>query len=104
MTPHALARLKIGIVAILFLSSGIALRIWPLPWDSNEAIMSACTRVGAVLAVLWLAFPQIDQLPAWILAAVIITLVVIAFARRPWLVLLAIPLVLAVWWLRPRGG
>ena len=94
-------RPTVGLLAIALLGSGIALLIWPQPWDFYQPLLAACWRVGSVMAALWLAHPQVSQLPSWFVATLLITGLVVAL--RPKLIVVAVPMLLAVWAMRPRG-
>ena len=61
-------------------------------------VESAFLRVGAVLAVLWLAWPDVHRLPAWLLGAV--PLVIILAALRPRWVVYLVPVLVAIGVLR----
>ncbi|MFZ5830988.1 MAG: hypothetical protein ACOY3P_12920 [Planctomycetota bacterium] len=58
-------------------------------------------RAGAMLAVVWLAYDQVQRLPAWLLLVLPLLLLVVALKPR-WL-LWAIPVVVLLVLLRPRG-
>ncbi len=91
-------RTAIGLIALVLLATATAL--WAASVSGYEAFHGACARVGAVMAVAWLAYDQIARLPTWILAAVPALLVILAI-RPKWL-LVAIPLVIAIAILKPR--
>lgn len=95
-------RYAIGVIALILLSGGVALWIWPLE-DANwhQMLQSACWRLGPCMAVLWLAYPQVKRLPAWLLGAIPLLLVILA-ARPKWF-LVALPIVIALAILKPRS-
>lgn len=62
--------------------------------------LAACVRVGAVMAVLWLAYDEVSRLPAWIWAAVPLLLALLAF--KPKALLIAVPIIIALVILKPR--
>ncbi|NQU23175.1 MAG: hypothetical protein HQ567_18000 [Candidatus Nealsonbacteria bacterium] len=96
-------RHAIGILAIVLLPAGIYLALQPIQGDGLlVGLDAACMRVGALMAVLWLAYPQIHRLPAWIWAA--IPALVIVLARWPKWFFVALPIVIALVILRPRNG
>lgn len=74
-------RTKVGLLAILLLLASLVLRFGP--WDQGEvaAWISGCQRVGFVLAVLWLALPELEKLSPWY--AVTIVGVLIVLVRFP---------------------
>ena len=52
------------------------------------------------MAVLWLAYPQVKRLPAWLLGA--IPLLVVILAVRPKWFLILLPIVIALAYLNPK--
>lgn len=100
-------RAAIGILTIGLLGLAAA---WPvLKPESDGTLPLACLRVAIVLAALWLAFPQASRLPPWKVAAVVVPLAIFAIRPklilailRPKVLLAAIPLLTALWFLRPR--
>jgi len=85
-----------GILAIFFLATAAV--VFVRGGDDTEFLMSVCMRVGLVLAAIWLAYRQLQQLakrvPAWLLAVFGSSLLLIAV--RPKLFWLLIPVLLAV--------
>ncbi len=67
-------------------------------------VAGALVKVGAVLGALWLALPSItgilSRTPKWVLTAAVIGIIVCVV--RPWLLLLVVPLLLALWFLSGR--
>jgi hypothetical protein len=88
-------RPTIGLIAILLLAAGIALR-----WSSDETVSSACLRVGAVMTILWLAEPQMRDVPRWAAIAGVGGLFIAM--RWPKFLVLALPIAVVLWILRPR--
>ena len=95
-------RPTVGIIAVVLLASAAALWVWPLDWDGYDALLGACVRIGAVMAAIWLAHPQLVKLPLWLPEAVVVVAIVVAL--RPKLIIVALPLILLLLWLRPRKG
>jgi hypothetical protein len=97
-------RQAIGIIAIVLLLAAAALCIW-LPDQADEGLtlgaLGAFVRVGAVMAALWLAYPDVKRLPAWLLAVIPLLLVILAWKPR-WF-LYALPIVIALVILKPRA-
>ncbi|MBN2021430.1 MAG: hypothetical protein JW809_01430 [Pirellulales bacterium] len=89
-------RHAIGIIAIGLLAA--ALGFWAT--GTHQAVEFAFLRVGAVLAVLWVAYPDLRRLPAWMLVAAPVVLTLVALRPRRFLILL--PILIAVAVLRPR--
>jgi len=92
-------RPAIGIIALLLLLAAAALWLWPVG-EGNDLYLGACVRVGAVMAVFWLAYEEVSRLPAWIWATVPVLLVILA-VKPKWL-LIAVPVVLLMAILKPR--
>jgi hypothetical protein len=92
--PHLkgdMQRRILGILAIAFFLGALA--IWLLRLDA-AVVLSGCWRGGALLAAAWLAYPDVQRLPNWLLLTVPVLLIVLL--RWPWLLMLAIPLLIAV--------
>jgi hypothetical protein len=86
----------LGIVTIIVLAVGVVKYA-----GDDAAVAGACLRIGAVLGLLWLAMPQLRDVPVWILGAVgVVLLVVLRWPKLLWAVL---PIAIALWLLRPRG-
>jgi len=88
-------RVAIGIFALLLLLAGLVLRS-----QLDDALTGACLRVGAVLALWWFAYPQVQNVPRWL--AFTVAGLVLLVTWRPKLLLLAIPILAVLWILRPR--
>ena len=95
-------RTKIGVIGIVLLAVGGYVRWFPPEGLSNPDVLeAACIRIGSVMAVLWIAYPELIKLPTWISAATMIATPVIAY--RPKIALLILPLLFALWILSPKG-
>ncbi len=90
----------LGITAIVLLLGALAFLIWPPQSEMAAGLQSACSRVGALSAVLWLAWHEVQRLPAWLLGVIPLLLAVLAF--RPKWFLIAVPIVIALAVLSPR--
>jgi hypothetical protein len=88
----------LGSIAVLFLLGAAAITLW-LPGE-HSALAGTGWRIGAFLAVWWLAYPSVDRLPGWLLLA--LPLLLAAVLIRPKLVLLAIPVLILLAILKPR--
>ena len=95
-------RPTIGVIALVLLATALVLALWPFSDSSTQQFESACWRIGAVMAALWLAHPQLKRLPRWALPALLVLILVIA--RWPRMLALAIAILLAFAFLRPRAG
>jgi len=84
----------LGICAVVLLIGAVAFRIWPPQSAGTEGLHAACTRVGALCAVLWLAYRDLVRLPSWIGSVISVAAVFVAI--KPKLAIIAIPLVIAL--------
>ena len=84
----------IGISAIVLLTGAIAFLIWPPESAGAQSLHAACTRVGSLCAVIWLAYRDLERLPSWIGSVVFVAAVLVA--ARPRLAIIAIPVVIAL--------
>jgi hypothetical protein len=89
-------RPTIGLIAIVLLAIGL----YTYP-QSDSTLSAACLRVGAVMSILWFAHPQIQNAPRWLVAISVVMLFVVM--RWPKLLVLAAPVLLALWLLGPRA-
>lgn len=92
-------RLTIGFLAVLLLVAGLVLRN-----PDNETVSAtggACLRVGVIMGLAWLAYPQLVHLPRWLTIATVLSLFFVI--RWPKLLLVAIPLLVVLWFLGPRA-
>ncbi len=91
----------IGIIALVLLLSALGIWLWmPVASVNREALMGAFGRVGILMALFWVAYRDLQRVPAWLFAAIPALLVVLAIKPRWFLFLL--PLVLALAFLFPR--
>jgi len=93
-------RHAIGLIAIVLLVIAVIMQIGQ--WEDPNAadLESVCLRIGAVMAVIWLAYDHLQRAPAWLWWALPVLLIVLA--RRPQWLLLLVPLVIALAILRPK--
>ncbi len=89
----------IGVIAVVLLSGVVWFQIWPPTDATSEGLQAACWRVGALMTVLWLAYPEVVRLPAWLVGTIPVLGVILAL-RPKWLVV-AIPIVIALAILKP---
>jgi hypothetical protein len=94
-------RYAIGAIALVLLLGAAGLQF--CPWnDANAAdLESACLRIGAVMAVVWLAYQHLEKMPAWLWF--VLPVFVLVIARRPRWLLFLIPLAIVLAILRPRS-
>ena len=88
-------RQAIGVIALVLLLAAGVLWFWPLA-TGHEAVLGGLVRVGAVMAALWLAYPDVKRLPAWGLAVIPVLLVLVAVKPRWFLILAPLVIMLAV--------
>lgn len=93
-------RPSIGIIALTLI--GLAIWCTFTPWapSRSEAWQAAFWRMGAVMAMLWLAHPQLKRLPGWLLLPIVGSVLLAAW--RPRLVLVGLIVLIAAAALKPR--
>jgi len=87
----------IGIISVVLLVGALV----SMHYDAQQ-FTSACSRVGALMAVLWLAYKELQRLPERIWRPLLVAALVLAL--RPKLILWAIPLIIVLAILKPRFG
>lgn len=91
-------RASIGLFAVLLLAIGVFARFQPE--ESLYGAGGASLRVGIIMAIWWLAYPQAQHIPLWLTIACAVTLFLVM--RWPKLLLVAVPLLAVLWFLGPR--
>jgi hypothetical protein len=81
----------LGISAVVLLSGALATWLW---FPDASIILAGCGRGGALFAAAWLAYPDVQRLPNWLLLTLPVVLIVLL--RWPWLWMLAILLLIVV--------
>ena len=94
-------RPTVGLIAFACLATTVWLRFFPLQWEGNDGLLGATMRIGLVMAALWLALPQLQRWPGWLIQVIGVSAVIIAI--RPKVALVAIPVLLAYLFLRPKN-
>jgi hypothetical protein len=99
-------RNTLGLIALFLIAIGV-IATWLGPAGGSAlGFAGPCVKAGLVLGALWLALPQImsffARAPKWLLAASAIGIVICIV--NPWLILLAIPALGALWYFGPRLG
>jgi hypothetical protein len=97
-----------GVAGVLLLATGICLLIWPLESANGVFWQGSSIKSGLVLLAAWLAFPQLQRLPGWILTSIVVfglavairPRVVLALTRVAWVF---VPILVLIWLLRPRS-
>lgn len=92
---HRMQRLLLGILALVFLTAGVAgLSVYGTSDSDVSAAASVALRAGVLLAAWWLALPQLSQLmrrfPPWMWGCMALAAVVLVW--RPRLLIYLIPL------------
>ena len=106
-TATAVRRHLMGAGGLLLLGAGICLWIWPLEHASGAFWHGSSIKSGLVLLAAWLAFPQLERLPSWLLTTIVVLSLAIAVRPRVVLAVTRIawvfaPILLVIWLLRPR--
>src|ERR1700722_3580624 len=90
----------VGAIALALLIVGLAMLA--LDPSRESAFALAAVRVGIVMAVLWLAWPQLVVLPRWIMLTLLGAVAVCVW--RPKALLFALPVLVILAVMRPRWG
>ncbi len=75
-------RTAVGIIALVLLLTSLGLLIFPVG-DQASVWMSACLRVGGLMAVVWLAHPQLSYAPRWFLFIAVLAVAVLMVIKQP---------------------
>ncbi len=89
----------LGILAMGCFLGAAALWRWS-PGDHYALLEGMAWRVGALLTAWWLAYPDLDRLPGWLL--VVLPAAVLLVFYRPKFLLLLIPALIVLALIRPR--
>jgi hypothetical protein len=89
-------RPAIGLIAIVLLLAGLATR-----GQTDQTVSGGCLRMGVVMAIWWFAAPQMRGIPKWMAISCGVALLMVML--QPKLILLAVPVLIVLWFLRPRG-
>ena len=87
----------IGILSIVLLVTAVVMLLRSAG-SENQAFGAACLRVGLLLGAVWLAYPQLERIPAWMFGTLLTALMVMAV--RPQMAVLIVPSLLMLWFLR----
>ncbi|HEX4128557.1 MAG TPA: hypothetical protein VHZ24_00855 [Pirellulales bacterium] len=99
-------RTTVGILAVVLLAIGIATVSFAPPTSMYEQLASAGLRLGAVLAMLWIALPDLQAArKRWLVMGLLaVVALIVVVPRIP--VAKLLPLLAIVWiafaWVRPR--
>jgi hypothetical protein len=95
-------RAIIGILGVALLA--VAAVLWLSATDEQSQLwMSSCVRLGSVMCLLWLAWPQISRLHPWLILGGLAGLVaVLVLAKQPRVLLMGLVVLIVLARLRPR--
>ncbi len=93
-------RPTVGVLAIALLAAGGTMYLGSYEEGNAGLLQAAFLRVGAMLAMLWLALPELRRMRPWMAIVLVSALVGIVFVRRLILPLLLLGVLVAI--LRPR--
>ncbi len=94
-------RPTVGILALILLVVGAIALVFPGDEGSRQNVAAGCLRVGLILAVVWLALPELTRSTSrWFLLGTIA--VAIVLARWPRLIVVVAVFLVAIAILRPR--
>ncbi len=96
----------LGMIAVALLAAGILLWIWPPASSELMFLHGVLVKSGTTLLMLWLALPQLEKMPVWLIVPIgLVAVLVIAYPQvRPLLVrglVFLAPLLFVLWLLRP---
>jgi hypothetical protein len=89
-------RPTVALIAVVLLAIGFFTSS-----SDSQGLSQACLRIGMIMAILWFAQPQLQNLPGWLVATTVVILLVAA--RWPRLLVIAIPIAAILWLLGPRA-
>jgi len=95
MRRHAVAA-----IAVVLLAVGVILMFQGEVRPLVAEVRAAFLRIGGVMAVVWLGYPQIVRIPLWVWLT--IPPLVILLMRRPLWIVYLLPVILVVAALKPR--
>jgi hypothetical protein len=91
-------RNRLALVTVVLLSGALSLRLFA--GDQQAALEFACLRMAIVLGAAWMAYPQLATLPRWLMLAT--AAVALVAAIKPKALIIGLPILGALWMLRPR--
>ena len=90
----------IGILSAVLLAIGVVPWVMDFGSEATIGLSAACIRVGVLLATVYLAYPDLKNIPSWLFSLLLTALCAVMW--RPKLAVVIVPIVLAMWMLRPR--
>jgi hypothetical protein len=91
-------RNRLAVITLVLLAGALALRLFG--GEEQGAIEFACLRMAIVLGAAWMAYPQMATLPRWLVLAT--GAVALVAAIKPKALIVGLPILGALWMLRPR--
>ena len=91
-------RVLIGWIALITLTIGIATWIFQPAFDDSQVVMASFMRIGTIMSVLWLAYPDLKAIPGWAWTTIVLAAIIVAVRPRAAFVLL--PLMALTWLLK----
>ncbi len=88
----------IGVLGLVLIGGAVYYLIVPPSSEFHLMFEAACRRMGILCVLLWLAFPEVKKLPAWLALSIPFVTAVVVFRPR-----YALVLVLLIVFLRPRN-
>jgi len=76
----------IGVFALLMLAGAVYFWLCPPQSSGAQQLEAACWRLGALLTVVWLAYHEINRMPAWGWAVIPVVMIILVKWPR-WLMI-----------------
>jgi hypothetical protein len=93
-------RTTLGLLALTLLIGWIQCWIWSPESNAGREWHTLCARFGPLLAILWLAYPEVQRIPRWFWLLIPIALFLII--KFPKMILLGIPVLFFLGFLKMR--
>ncbi len=98
----SLRRTILGLLGLALLITAGVLALTP-GGDESQLWMSSCLRLGCVICLLWLAWPQLSRLHPWIILGGLGGMVaVLVLAKQPRVLVMGLVILIVLARLRPR--
>jgi hypothetical protein len=95
-------RPTVGVLAILLLLAGGVMYFGGYEEGNAGLFQAAFLRIGAILATLWVAHPELSRMRPWMITVLVAALIGIVFVRRLLVPLLLLAVLVEI--LRPRSS
>jgi hypothetical protein len=93
-------RTILGILALFLLLGALICWIWTPESNAGREWQTVSARFGPLLAILWLAYPELQRIPRWFWLVIPVALFVVI--KFPKTILLGIPILFVLWFLKMR--